>query len=325
MDTPLPPSYQLRAATPVDAAEIVGLITACNLAQTGEADRYTEQEIIADMAGIDGPTRAYVVRAPDGTLAAYGTATNRGSGQLYADGYVHPNHRGHGLGTTLVRLTEREACAWVADAPEGARVALTNGIFLDDTAARAVLKGEGYALIRVHWQMRMTLASPPPTPAWPVGISVRTFRLDQDERATFDCVEEAFGDHWGHVPHDYEHWVKRVEQPEFDPSLWFLAVDGDQLAGVALCRQRPDSGWVGSLAVRRPWRRRGLGQALLQQVFATFYALGQPNVGLGVDSQNLTGATRLYERVGMHVSMRAAIFEKELRHGTDLRTQTLTD
>jgi len=77
-------------------------------------------------------------------------------------------------------------------------------------------------------------------------------------------------------------------------------------------------GWIDQVAVRRPWRKQGLGMALLQQAFGAFYQLGIPRVGLGVDGQSLTGAQRLYERAGMQVTMHIGTYEKELRPGKDL-------
>ena len=153
---------------------------------------------------------------------------------------------------------------------------------------------------------------------------MRTFIPGKDERAVFDTIEEAFQDHWGHTPRNFDEWLARLQRPNFDPTLWFLARDGGQLTGVSTCWQRPTSGWVGTLAVRRPWRRHGLGLALLYQSFGEFFRRGVTSVGLGVDAQSLTGATRLYERAGMHPTMRIATFVRELRPGVDLSVQELT-
>ena len=92
-----------------------------------------------------------------------------------------------------------------------------------------------------------------------------------------------------------------IERETFDPALWFLAMDGDDVAGVALCPVYPESGWVRQVAARRPWRRRGIALALLRQAFGEFYRRGKREVGLVVDSYNLSGARDLYERAGMHV------------------------
>jgi ribosomal protein S18 acetylase RimI-like enzyme len=106
-----------------------------------------------------------------------------------------------------------------------------------------------------------------------------------------------------------------IEVATFDPSLWFLAMDGDAVAGVLMGEILPDRGWVNDLAVRRPWRGRGLGEALLRHSFGEFYRRGQRTVSLGVDSQNLTGATRLYQRVGMRAERQYDICERVLQPG----------
>ncbi len=116
-----------------------------------------------------------------------------------------------------------------------------------------------------------------------------------------------------------------ISRETFDPTLWFLAFEGEQIAGGALCNDEVDMdlGWVGQLAVLRPWRRKGVGLALLLHAFGEFYKRGRRKVGLGVDSQNLTGAVRLYERAGMHAARQYISYQKELRAGKELSTQTI--
>jgi ribosomal protein S18 acetylase RimI-like enzyme len=106
-------------------------------------------------------------------------------------------------------------------------------------------------------------------------------------------------------------------------------MDGDQIAGINLCRSHwiddPDTGWVGTLGVRRPWRKRGIGLALLRHAFNEFYRRGKRKVGLGVDAQNLTGALRLYEGAGMHVHQASDLYEKELRPGREISVESLAE
>jgi ribosomal protein S18 acetylase RimI-like enzyme len=142
--------------------------------------------------------------------------------------------------------------------------------------------------------------------------------MEQDE-AVFEAHEEAFSDHWGHTRGTYEEWLHRFS--ERDLSLWFIAWDGDQVAGYSLCRFRMGIGWVGTLGVRRPWRKRGLGEALLLHSFAEFHRRGMQTIGLGVDAANPTGATRLYQKAGMKVAAEYVIYEKELRPGRDPEEQ----
>jgi mycothiol synthase len=106
-----------------------------------------------------------------------------------------------------------------------------------------------------------------------------------------------------------------IERDDFDPSFWFLAIDSDTVVGTALCYARERIGWVRNLGVRRDWRGRGLGLALLQHAFAAFYAHGYTCVGLGVDAQSPTGATRLYQRAGVRVTEEYETYQKTLLPG----------
>jgi ribosomal protein S18 acetylase RimI-like enzyme len=83
---------------------------------------------------------------------------------------------------------------------------------------------------------------------------------------------------------------------------------------VAIARneQRASGGYVGSLGVRRAWRGRGYGRALLLHSFREFRRRGMTRATLGVDAANPTGATHLYESVGMHVDLEAVVWEKSL-------------
>ncbi len=162
--------------------------------------------------------------------------------------------------------------------------------------------------------MAIDLDGEPAAPRWPDGVSVRTFGPG-DERTFYDVHQETFQDHWEHVHRPYDEWAHWMLAPErHHPELWFLAA-GDEPAGIAICR--PDEtlegvGWVAILGVRRPWRRRGLGRALLLHSFAEFGRRGFRQVVLGVDAESVTGAVRLYEEAGMHVAHRFDSYEKQL-------------
>lgn len=133
-------------------------------------------------------------------------------------------------------------------------------------------------------------------PAWPQGISTRTFEMD-DAAALHALLEHGYARGGGSVS-AFDSWLPYITtDQEFDPAVVFLAeADGD-LAGAALCWT---SAFVKDLVVHESWRRRGLGEALLRQVFATFAERGADSVVLKVHSDN-DGAIRLYERVGMRL------------------------
>jgi mycothiol synthase len=133
---------------------------------------------------------------------------------------------------------------------------------------------------------------------------VRTL-AEGEERIVFDAFMEVWqdtSDPNADTFEEWSHWMTRAET--FDPSLWFLAFGDDELAGFAVCRKDtndPDAGHVELLGVRRPWRKQGLGLALLLHSFQAFRTRGWTRGTLGVDASSPTGATRLYERAGMRI------------------------
>jgi len=155
-------------------------------------------------------------------------------------------------------------------------------------------------------------------------VELRPYIMGADDEGVFTAEHDSFRDHWGHTPVSFEVWKhSKLGRENFDPSLWFVAWYGDEIAGFSQCRYRSGMGWVGTLGVRRPWRKQGLGLALLYHSFGEFYKRGMMKIGLGVDAQNPTGATRLYQKAGMRVASEYVIYEKELRAGREIEQETL--
>jgi mycothiol synthase len=175
----------------------------------------------------------------------------------------------------------------------------------------------GFTPVRHSYRMEIDLADGTPEPVWPAGISVRTLAGGEERR-----IYEAFMEVWqdtSDLPdesfEEWAHWLMREES--FEPSVWFLGLSSDELAGFAVCRRDsndPAAGHVWLLGVRRPWRRQGLGHALLLQAFQAFRQRGWTRGTLGVDASSPTGATRLYEGAGMRV-YRDTLFLERPVHG----------
>jgi mycothiol synthase len=247
---------------------------------------------------------------------------------------THPAHRGRGIGEALTRWGEHRVAENIPLAPPTARVTVGCENFSTHEAGAALLRELDYEHIRSGYEMKIEMASPPPSPCLPEGITIRSMIPDQEEEAVFRAADESFRDHWGHVERPFEEsfasWLYYTRNnPNYDPTFYYLAMDGDQIAGTALCLPKDtdfsDMAWVDSLSVRRPWRRRGLALAMLHHAFGEFYRRGIQKVGLGVDASSLTGATRLYEKAGMHVFRQWDTYQKELRPGEDLTTQQLAE
>jgi mycothiol synthase len=160
--------------------------------------------------------------------------------------------------------------------------------------------------------MEIDLADEPPEPDVS-GFIIRDYQPGEDDRALHAMHQEAFADHWEFTPQPIEKWLTwRHERSDYAPELWRVGLDGNEIAGAALCFGERHLGWVLDLAVGPRWRKRGLGLALLQSGFRALWQRGHTHVGLEVDSENETGATRLYERAGMRVTRRYATYEKRL-------------
>lgn len=321
----LPANFLVRTPTMDDLRAVSELIEACDIADYGTPE-ITQEDLRSSWLGPNFhlETDAWVVSTSEGRVVGYADAEDREHVRIYAFIRVHPDYWGQRIENCLLQLTEARARQHVPLARPDARVSVLNWTSSVNKAAQQLFEQAGYKHVRSNWTMEIEMDKEPLEPAWPEGIKLHPFVPDQDEHAVFEMIDEAFSDHWGYMPEDFENWKHwMIEREDFDPSLWFLAVDGNEVAGGALCKYERDIGWVSQLAVRRPWRRRGLGMALLHHSFGEFYRRGRRKVGLGVDSQNLTGATRLYLQAGMHVARQYDTYEKELRGGVELSTQAI--
>ena len=248
---------------------------------------------------------AWVVEAADGGVVAMVGLVHRNE-RYDCWLAVSPEHKGSELDEQLVAHAEQRAKAL------GGSV-LQFGSLAEDTVLQELLERSGYSAVRHFFRMRIDFAEPPTEPIWPDGIMCTTFDRE-DARAFHGAVSESFAENWDFLPMEFEAWKRlRLGAPDFDPTLWFVARERQTIAGIIRCdAERWGGGWVALLGVRKAWRRQGIGLALLLQAFGEFFRRGQRTVGLGVDAQNPTGATRLYERAGMRVESEDIVYGKDL-------------
>ena len=217
---------------------------------------------------------------------------------------VHPEHRGRGIGSALVA----RAVCWARE-----RGLPRIHVHVVNDGGRRMLEALGYQNVRFFWRMMIDLEGEAPPPTAPTGFAIRTYNPGADDEALHAMHQAAFAEHWEFVPEPLGEWLAwRQTRNDYDPELWQLALRGEEIAGAALCFGWRDRGWVLDLAVAERWRKQGLGLALLRAGFHQLSRRGFQHIGLEVDSENETGATRLYERAGMRVTRRYATFEKRL-------------
>jgi mycothiol synthase len=311
----------MRAPTRDDAPAVAEMIAACQRVDGGWGDT-TAEEVLGDWETLDLAEEAVVVLAPDRRIVAGADVLNRSYVLVSVYGYVHPDERGRGIGGALVRWGEDWTREHIPRAPADARVATRHYVSACNDSACRLLEAWGYQAVRQVYVMAIDLTEAPPAAEWPDGTRVRTYDPEKDARTTFEAVEDAFRDSWGRPRGRFERFVRQTATSDFDPSLWFLAEAEGQIVGVCLAQVISGRGWIGAVGVRRSWRNRGLGLALMRHVLVAYYRRGVHHVGLSVDSASRTGAPRLYARAGMHVEETYVVYEKELRPGMDLADRT---
>jgi mycothiol synthase len=269
------------------------------------------------------PEADLVVVELAGELIAYGWVgwadTTDGLREYRMGGHVHPGWRRRGVGTRLLAWEEDRARAIAAQ--QGDDRPRVFGTWSPEAriGKRALVEASGFRPARWFYEMQRTDLGSVDVPPLPDDLEVRPIGTDRAAlRALFDADSEAFQDHWGGwtaTDANFEEWVN---DPKFDPSIFVVAWDGEQIAGAvintisahenaAFNRQRA---WLDSVFVRRSWRRRGLAQALVARSLVVLRQRGMTEAILGVDSENPTGALGVYERAGFRVAHRGIAYRK---------------
>ena len=260
--------------------------------------------------GFELTTDAWVAVDAAGTVVGHGQVTRDEDDLAASWGVVHPAHRGRGIGSALLGRIEARANELLAGVHGGRFRHVVNA---GDEAAAALLRSRGLHLARHHSIMSIELSPDVVAGPAPPGIAITSLRPQDDLREVHAVIEEAFEDHWCDRSESFEHWVQdRTQVPDYDPALWRLAWEDRRLVGALVASVLGDQGWVTLLGVRREARGRGIGAALLHGAFEAFAARRIRSMVLTVDAADPTGATALYERVGMRVVGRFDLWERAL-------------
>jgi GNAT superfamily N-acetyltransferase len=302
-----------------DFQDALALVQACDRAIYGDSD-WTAAELREEWRGLDLARDAWVAEH-EGRLAGLMHLYDQRGGRMLADGYVHPELTGRGAGSRLLQAAEERALDRTGTVPTDVRATIETAHLVGDPRAPRLLACRGYAHVRTFHRMVIDLDGELPEPVFPDELELRPFDPERDAHALHAALDEAFAEEWGYEPRDPAEWRERVlDVEQFDPSLFLVLWDGDEIAAASVnyAKRLGDWGFIAMLGVRLPWRRRGLGLALLRKSFRRFAERGETTAALGVDSQNPTGARGLYERAGMRVLWRADVWRKELRPGAEL-------
>jgi mycothiol synthase len=294
-DPALPHGYRERPVTDADLDAVVRLVD--------DADRALdlEPDPIRDFltwiwhlpaTDLERDTRL-IVHGTDLACVAQGMWDPDEGGPLDGMIRVHPDHIGRGLGSWSLAWAE-----FLASERGSAGVRMMS---VDtDAPARALLSSRGYVHVRSFWTMGKELGPEEEAGPTPAGVAIRVFETGRDEQTLFEVHEASFADHWGFRPVPYETFAGQMYEPgDWDASLAFLAEVDGRTVGHIVGLSFEGHGFIGVLGVIPGYRGRGIAKALLRRAFSALAARGLPEVRLGVDAQNPTGAVRLYESVGM--------------------------
>ncbi|MHB8133111.1 MAG: GNAT family N-acetyltransferase [Anaerolineaceae bacterium] len=323
-------TYIIRPASSTDVIQVTELINICSQELYGR-DEMNPDELENDwrLEGFDLEKDSLLI-LQESTLVGYADIWRVVPPFVRFDTMiqVHPDFRGMGFGWLLNVWAESRAQELMQKAQEGLRVFLSSYVNARDQEAVKLLNEFGSKIERYSLIMERDLNGIIEGPSLPDGFSIRMARQDEYPDV-YKLQRECFRDHWGFIEVPLEKGYQLfqanyINDPFFQPELWFVIEhDGDLVGliiGTSVTSYGEDYGWIGSLGVLREYRKLGLGKALLLQAFNVLQLLGSTKVGLSVDAQSLTGATKLYQNVGMTIVEKFIRFEKTLREGLDLRT-----
>jgi mycothiol synthase len=323
----LPAGVSLRPfAGESDLTSFAEIFDAANVADG--LDERTTIEAMRNWVGYPSSSfdaaRDVVVAVDDDQPVAYGWTswvdTSDGVREYSTRGHVHPDWRRRGVGTAILRHNEARLGELAAEhAVETPRVF---GAWAQERrpGAVALLERNGYRPVRWFFDMVLPTLDDIRVPELPDGIETRPVAGREQLRKLFDADVEAFRDHWGGFDASDESFEQWLTDPEYDPALFVVAWDGDEIAGGVtnviqveenrqLGRRR---GLLDSVFVRRPWRGRGLASALVGRSLQLLRDHGMTSATLGVDADNPTGALRLYQNFGFEVDVRATGYRKPM-------------
>ena len=224
-----------------------------------------------------------------------------------------------GIEKIMIEWLEAQANLNYQNQHRGEKALLSTAVYDYKSALIQLVSGLGYKTIRYFNDMKRDLNDLPQAEL-PDGIIIKP-ALPSQFRQVWDADVEAFKDHWGYIipeEEEYQLWLK--DKNYFQPQLWQIAWDGDQIAGMVWNyiniqeneEKNRNRGYTEAISVRRPWRGRGIAKALICRSMQMMKLLNMDEVALGVDSENPSHATKLYTDLGYQTYQQMRIMRKSL-------------
>ncbi len=231
---------------------------------------------------------------------------------------IVPEYREKGIEQAMIQWCENRLLDIAEEHPQDSKRYYQTYSSAVKSSFNNILKSFEYEVERYFIEMSRSLDVIPETQL-PDGIDVRIVN-EQDERKVWDASVEAFRDHWGFSPPTEQDYTSYKNSKYWQPDLWQVAWDGDEVVSSVLnyidqdynMKFQRKRGWTENISTRREWRRRGIAKALIVRSMHMHKAKGMTEVGLGVDTNNLSGALNLYQSLGYKKDKTMMTYRKEM-------------
>jgi ribosomal protein S18 acetylase RimI-like enzyme len=184
-----------------------------------------------------------------------------------------------------------------------------------------MLVEKGFSPARYFYQMKRSIQDSIPSRQLPQGLEIKPVDTQEKLLKAMWANDEAFKDHWAHIPLTEKAIESWQQTSTFDPSLWKVAWDGDKVAGGVLnfvdqkeneifSRKR---GYTEEITTQRAYRGKGVASALIATSIQMFKDMGMEETALSVDTENPSGALGLYQSFGYQPYKQKVAMEKQIR------------
>jgi ribosomal protein S18 acetylase RimI-like enzyme len=302
-------SYIIRPPTAQDVDAVYDLMIRCDIRDVGFADT-EKKDIIYDWGSINLARDAWLALDAQDKLYGYAACLPWKEGVRFVI-YNDPGTENTDLYPGLLALCESRAADIIHELNDPKKRGIFTHISDSSFYKRKWQEEAGYSIKKFIFNMHRDLTGILPEPNLPEGYSIRTAVTGQDDRTIHALVQEAF-DWRERQTQSFEDWKGFIMRPDiYKENLWFLAVKDGEVIGVCLCFQFSEIGWIRQLAVKNPYRKLGIGRALLQRAFQVFQVLGMEKAGLAVESFN-PNAIHFYQTAGMVKAVQLDEYVKEI-------------
>lgn len=296
---------------------------------SSEADKVEREDTLEDLANNYAhltncdPYKDMLFAEVDGQVIGYSRVTwrieNSGDWIYLHFGFLLPEWRCKGIGGAMLRYNQNRLRQIAAEHEDGVPRYFESFAWDTEVANQTLLRSEGFKAVRYGFEMVRPLSDPIEEKPLPEDLDVRPV-LPEHYRAIWDANQEAFQDHWGYSPAQEEDYQRWLNESIFQPDIWQVAWDGDQVVGMVLnflmeaenAKYNRKRGYTEDICVRRPWRKQGVASALITRSLKMFKEMDMTEAALGVDTQNISGALRLYESLGFQPVKRHTTYRKPM-------------